>query len=79
MLFDIALTIFVIAASLWIYRLLGTVVLRAVRTGRWSMNGAIFDRAERPIMYYSAILTFSVLIAMMTAASYAMIRIWFVH
>jgi hypothetical protein len=73
---EIVATFIVLVGTLWVYRLFGSVVVRAVRTGRWSMNGAIFDRADRPLMYYFAILMFSLFIVAMSAASCAVVLMW---
>jgi hypothetical protein len=73
---DVALTALVVAATIWIYLLFGTVAVRAIRTGRWSMNGAVFDRTDRPAMYYFAIVMVFLFVTTMTAASYAMIQRW---
>jgi hypothetical protein len=73
---DAVLAVFVLAATAWAYRVVAPIIWRALRSGRWSMNGAIFDLAERPVMYCSAILMFSLFMAVMAAVSYAAILNW---
>jgi len=73
----LVLTVVILVGTVFAYRSIGSVVLRAVRTGQWSMNGAVFDRADRSFMYYSAVLFFTLFVAMLTFASYAVILMWF--
>jgi hypothetical protein len=74
--FDVILTIVILSTTLLAYRVLGSAIVQAVRSGRWTMNGANFGRTDRPIMYYSAVLAFSLMVLMMAGASYAVITIW---
>ena len=73
---NIVFTILALVGTLFAYKIFGPVVVRAIFTGRWSMNGAIFDRSERPIMHYFGVLFYSLSIAMMTVVSCVLIRYW---
>lgn len=73
---DVALTIFIFGMTCWTDLYFGRLIISAVRSGTWSMNGAIFNRSARPGMYYLAIFGALLFVIIMTASSYAMAMRW---
>jgi len=72
---NIVLAIFAILplAILW---LAGPIVWTALRTGRLLGRGQIFDRSERPVMYYGGMLFWFLLFALLTFISALVLSYW---
>ena len=60
-------------AILW---LAGPIVWTALRTGRLLGRGQIFDRSERPAMYYGGIAFWFLLFALLTFISALVLSYW---
>ena len=72
---NIVLGIFAILpfAILW---LAGPIVWTALRTGRLLGRGRIFDRSERPAMYYGGLVFWLMLFALLTFISALVLSHW---
>ena len=72
---NIVLAIFAIF-PLAILRLAGPIVWTALRTGRLLGRGRIYDRSERPTMYYGGIVFWLLLFALFTFISALVLSHW---
>ena len=56
--------------------LAGPIVWTALRTGRLLGRGQIFDRGERPAMYYGGMLFWFLILALLICISALVLRHW---
>jgi hypothetical protein len=73
--FNIVLALFVVFpfVTLW---LASPIVWTALRTGKLLGRGRIYDRAERPAMYFGGLIFWFLLIALLMFMSSLVLRHW---